>query len=262
MAAVERAKYLDALGVVQYRRRSLSVVSPIQEKVQHPDHDQAQQSGQQTNRQAVQANESRIDTLLSFREQRKQGEQQKQSTDRPALESKRTDVDQLLDEAQSVLSEAAFGFDLLAWRTEQMLVLEFSNGEQDLITVKHQLANNILNAFYGHRLNQAFSGVELHQYSWPIDAMASDQASAQTWLHSLLAGHSQHQTGMPIWVMGQQGLSLLFEDKTAEQMSEMIGSKVRHELLDVDLLISQSLADMFDSAVAKAQAWQLLKTLI
>ena len=247
MEATQRAKYLNALGVVQYRRRSLAVVETLAE--------------QET--QSLAAAESSVGANANVAAPLKQPDSAPASRSEIAghlmqeLEQVKVDLSEDASTQGSrqttANSKPAFGFDLLVWRTEKILVLEFSAVESEQTGLKHRLANNILKALWP----QAFKGVELHQHSWPMQGVAADIGSATEWLNSLIAGHRHQAKVIPIWLMGDLGMQMLFPDHS----DELTGSWVRHDKLGADLLVTQGLKHISESTAAKAQLWQLLKTL-
>lgn len=255
MEASRRTKYLNAFGVVQYRRRSLSVVntSLASEEavevraapVEHP----AGDSKPGSKVASIPGKPAAADDLLQELEQ---------------VHADLSKAAQSIDSQNLENSQTAFGFDLLVWRTEKLMVLEFSVTESERLTLKHRLVNNILKALWP----QDFTGVELHQHSWPMKGATANIRSATEWLNSLVTGHLHHESHIPIWVMGEAGLKMLFPEKIdasshstglSEQLSELMGTSIHHEKLDVELIISPSLKHISESAVAKAQIWQLLK---
>lgn len=286
MQASERSRYLNALGVVQYRRRSLSVVVEQSFDVEQPK-DSAQPAVEgydqtkvtETAASATTATGSRPNTKISEIFSNASSKQEANELVRE-LEAVHDDLsggahsynqDSHNQDNQSLANtQTEFGFDLLVWRTEKLLVLEFSQAQTEDVSLKHLLANNILKALWP----QEFKGVEMHQHSWPMRGVAADISSATEWLNALLAGHlhqqAQYGGNMPIWLMGEAGLKMLFSDSGQQQenpeqsaepraLSELIGTSTRHEKLGVELIISPGLKQISESAVAKAQAWQLLK---
>lgn len=250
MEASSREKHLKALGVVQYRRRSLTVINaaPLAE----------QTITESIKDSALVAQVSKTDHVSVINPVEAKVETPNKSVAADLVQELEQAKADLLSDTQGLEnSKPAFGFDLLVWRSPKILVLEFSVVESEEITLKHRLANNILKALWP----QEFNGVDLHQHSWPMPGVAADIGSATEWLNSLVTGHLQHENSMPIWVMGELGLKMLFPEQaeSPERLSELMGSRMRHEKLDVELLISPSLKHISESVVAKVQVWQLLK---
>ena len=236
MNALRREKYLETLGIVQYRRRSLTLVRTEPEP--------------NTGLQTIEEPAGEVKSQPDRAERSSRSVQSSAPFIDHIVESARESMQGLSEEEL-----ALYSFDLLVWRSAKVLVLEFSASESEFAQLKHRLANNILKALWP----QEFAGVELHQHSWPMPGIATDLVTAREWLNSLVAGHLQHETGMPIWVMGEQGLKMLFPDRS--DFSELIGGRMHHETLNVELLITPGLKQVSESTVLKAQVWQLLKSI-
>lgn len=241
-----RFQYLKALGVTQYRRRSLTVIESVSAPItadQHVIMDSPNQLAVADNN----GSEATADVRGNIAEVLRAA-----PTELPA------DIGQQAVTAshdQQRVESPSDSFELLVWRSAQILVLDFSNSESAMAQAKHRLANNIMKALWPLE----FVGAGLHQHVWPMSGVDASGDSAREWLGSLVAGHLQHEETMPIWVMGEPGLKMLFPDQT--DFSDLEGTRVRHEQLSVELLVSPSLSQILESAVAKAQTWQLLKSL-
>ena len=247
MEAARRAKYLNALGVVQYRRRLLAVASPAP----------ARESVAAQTEIAPGHKIAPPDTEKSSAAKIAGRFEKPIAVDDPVRVPERAKSD-LVEDSQGLKNDSpAFGFNLLVWRSAKILVLEFSVLESEEIDLKHRLANNMLKALWPLE----FKGVEVYQHSWPMPGVAADITSATGWLNSLVSGHLHHESKTPIWVMGELGLKMLFPEQSgvSENLSRLIGTRTRHEKLGVDLLISPGLKHISASATAKAQTWQLLK---
>ena len=237
VSASRRSKHLSLLGVVQYRRRSLQLAEQrdvMPEQIAD----------------ATEVNSDRNRPNLS------QITGSSQIADSAPVKNARSDTAIASGSIETGL-QAELSFELLIWRDEHILVLDFSETESnsDVIKSKHSLTNNILKAIWPERTK----GVDVHQHLWPITAVDTGAASAEQWLVALVAGHLQHNQAMPIWVMGDIGLQMLFADRT--NFDELMGSSCRHQTLGVDLLITPSLSAMLANSKTKIQVWQLLKSL-
>ncbi|MEQ9567742.1 MAG: hypothetical protein RLN85_18375, partial [Pseudomonadales bacterium] len=73
------------------------------------------------------------------------------------------------------------------------------------------------------------------------------------------SGHLQKNESAPVWLMGDIGLELLLGHQ--DNYDDMLGSRVRHPQLDLELYIGPSAHLMFENSVAKTQTWQMLREL-
>lgn len=223
---MQNAEYFEALGIVRYRRRELRVVEaassagPASEKVRDSNTRPA------LNRIASAPVTSNL--------------QPPASAD---------------SNAQSQVPDQQLSFDLLMWKTDKLLVWEFSREQVGLASAKHRLVNNVLKALWP----SGFEGVQMLQQNWPMPGVNASKTSASDWLASMLSGHLQQSEAVPVWLMGDIGMELLLEHQ--ESHDDMVGSRIKHPRLDLELFIGPSAQIMFDNPIAKAQTWQMLREL-
>lgn len=288
-----REKYLKVLGVTQYRRRSLTVVTASSKgREVNQALDKTTQSSSQnpntsdepkSNNEPVLDKQKRsalFDTSFNKtppsssavnRVDIAQEHVIEKDTKRGIESGIKNDVRSGVEKSENkatpaveVVSQAAPYFDLLIWRTKGLLVLDFSRSETELTAIKHRLTNNILRAIWP----SGFSGCDMYQYSWPITGIRPDAESGREWFNSLVSGYIQQGENTPIWLMGEAGLDLLFHEQKQEDRSpekslydDLIGTRTRHPKMDIDFLVGPSLSKLLESSVAKVQTWQLLKAL-
>jgi hypothetical protein len=248
---MQNAEYLEALGVVQYRRRELQV---RQAASQANDHD--------LKREVIHEPDfSREPGVHSYKPSAPLSEP---NAPTPAPANKAPDaaihfihVDHQGDVAPKPEQPVGqkISFDLLVWKTDRLLVWEVSSGEADQVPAKHLLVNNVLKALWPAN----FQGAKMLQQSWPLpDANASKKA-ASDWLASMLAGHLQQAPKVPVWLMGETALELI--PGLQDMDDSLSGTRIKHPQLDLELYIGPSPQAMFDSPISKARTWQLLREL-
>jgi len=282
---IRRQSYLKKLGVVQYRRRSLSVshISALEtvDASRRQNTDVIEPDRRSTLTPAAETISEVLSTVSSRTESRKaerahlfqgisakQGERHVEENRAPLAEPSSNTISSskaiLTSKPLDDKNEQPF-FDLLIWRTPKLLVLDFSQKEFSLISLKHQLANNILRAIWPSE----FKGCEMYQHSWPIKGIPNDVESSRQWFESLVTGYTQQGENLPIWLMGESGLNLIFHDQKrgmddeskTPTYEELIGTRMRHPTLDAEFLIGPGISKMLESTVAKVQTWQLLNAL-
>ena len=222
---MQNAEYFEALGIVRYRRRELRVVEAASSAIPVP--------------------EKVRDTTTP-------------ALNRPVSASVAPDLQPPVSADSNVQSQEPdqqLSFDLLIWKTGKLMVWEFSRGQADLSAAKHRLINNVLKALWP----TDFKGVQMLQQSWPLPGSNASKASASDWLASTLSGHLQQSKAAPVWLMGDIGHDLILENQDSQD--DMLGSRVKHPRLDLELFIGPSAQAMFDNPIAKAQTWQMLREL-
>lgn len=221
---MENAEYFEALGIVRYRRRELRVVEAA----------------------------SRADPVPE-----KVRDSIRPVPDEAVSVSVAPDVPPPVTTDSNAQSQEPdqLSFDLLIWKTGKLLVWEFSRDQADLSAAKHRLINNVLKALWP----TDFKGVQMLQQSWPLPGSNASKASASDWLVSTLSGHLQQSKAAPVWLMGDIGHDLILENQDSQD--DMLGSRVKHPRLDLELFIGPSAQAMFDNPIAKAQTWQMLREL-
>ena len=226
---MQQADYLEALGIVQYRRRALQTINsainsdlPISEVGDVP---------------APAAPEEVVPSIARSPEPI-----QKPSSPIANADNK---VEARADELLS--------FDLLIWKTDKLLVWEFSQQETGLSDTKHRLVNNILRALWPDN----FQGAEMLLQSWPLAGSNAGKVDASTWLGSMLSGHQEKGAGKPVWLMGDVGIELLLGKQ--DSLEDIVGNRIKHPELEIEIFVGASPQAMFENPIAKAQTWQMLR---
>lgn len=223
---MQNAEYFESLGIVRYRRRELRVVEAASSADPAPE--KVRDSGRPAPDRKVSASTA------------------------PAIQPPKAAIDK---DQKNLAPDQQISFDLLIWKTGKLLVWEFSRGQADLSDAKHRLVNNVLKALWP----ADFKGVQMLQQSWPLPGSNASKASASDWLASTLSGHLQQSNAQPVWLMGDIGHDLILGQQDSQD--DMLGSRVRHPQLDLELFIGPSAQAMFDNPIAKAQTWQMLREL-
>lgn len=218
---MQNAEYFEALGIVRYRRRELRVVEAASSTDPAPE---------------------------KVRDSTSPGPKRPVSADMPPPVT----IDR---DPKNHAPDQQISFDLLIWKTGKLLVWEFSRDQADLSAAKHRLVNNVLKALWP----TDFKGVQMLQQSWPLPGSIASKASASEWLASTLSGHLQQSNAQPVWLMGDIGHELILGQQ--DGYHDMLGNRVKHPQLDLELFIGPPAQAMFDNPIAKAQTWQMLRGL-
>ncbi len=234
---------LQVLGIEQYRRRSLRVVSDTvsaQSQIPSP----KETTGRRRHRfpEAPGTSSPASGDLQLIRKRQGAGVGSH-------LGAARED-----DLATEHSSTGTQNFEVLVWRDPRILVLDVSTSEDTMLQGKHRLANNILRALW----TTEFAGADVHQYHWPIPGVDAGLDQARSWLTSLVASHAANHAEAPVWLMGDIGVGLLFPEKSQDRAA--VG-RLRHKTLGVDMLLTPALGGMLQNHVTKAETWHLLNTL-
>jgi len=223
---MQNAEYFEALGIVRYRRRELQIVEAASGAALAPE----------------KAHTSNTIAALN------------RVTSVPVAPDVPPKVT-LDSNTENQIPDQQVSFDMLIWKTDKLLVWEFSREQTEHSATKHRLVNNVLKALWP----KGFSGVQMLQQSWPLPGSKASKTSASDWLASTLSGHIQQSRAAPVWLMGDIGLQLVLGHQ--DSYDDMLGSRVKHPQLDLELFIGPSVQVMFDNPIAKARTWQMLREL-
>ena len=226
---MQQADYLEALGIVQYRRRVL-----------------------QTRHQETRI-DSPVEGAVDLSRPTVSEEITPTEAHPPASVTQSSSPTTTADDQVNVRPDELVSFDLLMWKTDNLLVWEFSQQESGLSAAKHRLVNNILKALWPDN----FQGVQLLQQSWPLAGANAGKTDANKWLGSMLSGHLEKSPGRPVWLMGDVGIELLLGSQDSPE--DILGNRMQHPQLDLEFFVGASPQAMFENPIAKAQTWQMLR---
>jgi len=225
---MQQADYLEALGIVQYRRRALQTINS-----------------------AINADSPAGDVEDMPRTADPEKVSSVAGSPVPAHKSSSPIAN--TDNKVETRADEILSFDLLIWKTDKLLVWEFSQQESGLSDTKHRLVNNILRALWPDN----FQGAHLLLQSWPLAGSNAGKIDSSKWLGSMLSGHQEKRAGKPVWLMGDVGIELLLGEQ--DSLEDIVGNRVKHPELEIEFFVGASPQAMFENPIAKAQTWQMLR---